>query len=325
MRNGPTIGPVVATDGDVQPLDELPTVSIESVRPGDLLFFVEDGWLRRLIEAVGDVWIHSAVAIVDEAGNVVTAEAGTKDTVFSRPLADVVDRYPLSGVARPAGLDPACVSGAAAWARDRVGGPQNYAWDDFLLAAVVVMTRRAFPPAAMDDLGYALTEVANRNAEVRSQVLTCSSFVHRAFEAQGAPCALDVPAQLDPRAHLESAGQGARIDLRAFTRADPAGRARILRTTSLLELLAASPAPPDRPEHLEGMYGSRVSADELANTILTVGQIVSAYLDGVGADGPADTDARLGPGSGILPGRWVSPTDLWRCPELAERAILRPD
>ncbi|MCP5030940.1 MAG: hypothetical protein GY939_03995 [Actinomycetia bacterium] len=212
-------------------------------------------------------------------------------------------------VATPTALTDACIMDAANWARDQIDGAQIYAWDDLLFAAVFLLTRRSFPVTVIKDLGEALEEVAERHSELRAQTLTCSAFVHRAFQLGGDLCSLQV---LLPQPPIDVAmidgGEPARID--AFWDADEAMKAYYLETATLWSIIEAQ----EELDLLESMNGSRVSTSQLAAAAKIVFQVAKAYGQGAGDDDPSS-----------LPGRWVSPTDLWRCPQLGDRALLVVD
>ena len=143
-------------------------------------------------------------------------------------------------MARPRRIDDGCRAGAARWAEARLDSANVYAWDDFLLAAIVLMTRKAFPHEVLDDLGDALADVAREEDGLREQTVTCSGFVHQAYRFAGDACGLSVPF-VDPSGLGTSYESSPAATLDDFLGADQPKRAELLRSATLFELVAHDP------------------------------------------------------------------------------------
>ncbi len=286
-------------------IDGLQVESASALQPGDLLFFLKESGLQKLFWAASDIWIHVAI-VIDRDGQLCTAEAGTRSQIFSRPLDEVISTYDVAAFGRP-DIGDECRRAAHDWAESLVGARQEYAWDDFLLAGLVSLTRKGLPSSILADLGDVLGDVAKHREDVARQSRTCSGFVHEAFSRQEEPCRLPVEM-------TDTSGFGSRecahsyADLLAAT---PDRQDAMLADTALYELMAAGLDA----EGLEYMHGSHVSVEQLGEVAGTVFDLVDRYLH-------RTPDESLGE----VPGRWVSPTDLWRSDRLRHRARLRrPD
>lgn len=285
---------------------DLPSIAIDQARPGDLAFFISEGPLQRLFWAVEDIWVHTAL-VVEIDGELRTAEVGTSPEAFSRPLATAVASYDLLAIGRTDRAE-ACLANATRWAIDQLGTSQEYAWNDFLLTALVGFTRKSLPGSALERLGPAMQEVARNQNRIDVGSRTCSGFVHEAFRQAGALCAIEVemtdtnPLRLfggGPRAEGLEGPEGlqdAQLDGETFYE-------------QMAAQLAAEAAGVPLPE---AIGSSRMTTGQFADAMGTAFQIVKGFVNRP----PTTADD--------VPGRWTSPTDLWHCDELVYRARLQP-
>lgn len=293
-------------DDDMPQADEimaLPEIAVDDARPGDLAFFISKGRLQRLFWAVEDIWVHAAL-VVEVDGELRTAEVGTSPTAFSRPLASAVASYDLLTIGRP-DLPPACLADATRWAIDQLGTAQEYAWNDFLLTALVGFTRKSLPASALDRLGPAMQEVARNQDRIDVGSRTCSGFVHQAFRQAGGPCSIEV--EMTDTNPLRLFGGGPRPE-----GAEPAPEARLDGETLYEQMaaeLAAGAAGVPLPE---AIGSSRMTTGQFADAMGTAFQIVQGFINR-----PPTTEDDV-------PGRWTSPTDLWHSGQISYRARLRP-
>ncbi|MEM7272400.1 MAG: hypothetical protein AAF547_04905 [Actinomycetota bacterium] len=325
-------------------IEGLPTIGIDDLAEGDVLLFSDGGTFQQLLWVVDDPWMHSGL-VIRRGGELCTAEAGTGPEIFHRPVEKSLATYQHLAVARPTGLAPSCVAAAVHWAADHLGAEQHYAWDDFILAGLLLTTRRALPPRMLGKLGEVLeemAELANDDPKATVQSMTCSAFVHQAFN-QGNGCRLAV-SFTDPTTGAKPANPGlapAAVgdeddrppSLEVFLTMPEDAQAAVLADWSLLDLVDAGgpdPGPdgwgvPPIPGmgdpglaapglETRAMHGSRVSARQLASALRTVAELTARYI---ASDPVID-------GSPVE-GRWVSPSDLWRCDEFGYRAVLRAD
>jgi hypothetical protein len=293
-------------------VEELDEITLDALEPGDVLFFAKDGGrLQRLFWAVNDIWLHTAL-VVERNGELWTAEVGTGDAVLSRRIEQVVGAYATTAVAR---RSPECARLAAAWAVAQVGEPMEYAWDDFLLAALVGFTRKGLPFDVAEDLTAAMAEPAAHAELIEAQSRTCSGFVHEAFMRAGSACELNVEVEATVGfGRRESAGPGdgpgvlpspeAGSYLELPDRPAPE-RDQILASHTVFELLTADLT------RQEMMGDSHISTDQALTVLKTVYGAVAAFR----RRPPAAPEA--------VPGQWTSPTDLWRAGGHHYRARVR--
>lgn len=290
-------------DADV--IDALARIDIEDLEPGDILLFSKESPLQKVFWAVNDLWVHCAL-VVDVDGELRTAEVGTAPEVYSRSIPVAARRYDITGVARPDQGDR-CVARAAAWAAAMVGSSQQYAWCDFVLAALVALTRKGLPAAVLDDLGAAMQEVADSSHAAVTQSRTCAGFVHEALGQGGDDCGLLIEMRDISRfGWLESTvSYSDLLDMAAVEQSE------LLRHATLYDLIAAEVTQqPEEEAAMEAMNGSRMSASQFGRAMRTAFDVVAAFanLESGGDDG--------------VPGRWISPTDLWRSEQIGLQARL---
>jgi hypothetical protein len=288
----------------------LARIDIGDLQPGDILTFSKESPLQKVFWAVNDLWVHSAL-VVEVDGELRTAEVGTAKEVYSRPIAVAARRYDITGVARP-DLAGRCVDHAVSWAAAMIGTAQEYAWCDFTLAALVALTRKGLPAEVLDDLGAAMQEVASKSDAVMSQSRTCAGFVHEALEQGGDGCGLSVAMRDTARlGWLEST-----VSYSDLLEMSEAEQSELLRDATLYDLIAAEPA--DTADGgggpvAEAMNGSRISASQFGRAMRTAFEIVATFA----GQSQGEDDG--------VPGRWVSPTDLWRSDRIGLQGRLDYD
>ncbi len=290
---------------DADKISALPEISISDLEAGDILFFSKKCPMQNMFWAVKDTWLHTAM-LVERNGVLQTAEVGTKPEVYSRPISEAVGKYELTAVGRPS-LSEACVAAAASWADAQVGEDQNYAWDDFVLAALVAVTRKGLPAGMLDDLGSVLVDVADNSDDIGDSSRTCAGFVHEAFARQGSPCTLVInPTDTRRLAFAESVPSADDGLLDVPLEAQEA----MLAERTLYEMVHAGQIG---GYGTEGINGSYISPAQMAGALRTAVRIVDGFLD---RNEDQDFD-------GGIPGCWASPTDLWRSDQVVQHARIK--
>lgn len=333
-----------------QAVQDLDRIDQDQVQEGDIVFFSDGGTFQELLWLVNDPWMHAGIA-VEIDGTISTVEAGTGDTIFTRPLAVTTAGYKTMAIGRPTGLGTQCVDQAVAWARGKVNSKQLYAWEDFILSGVLLTGRRFLSGSVLAKLGEVLEQMAEvaKDPEAASQSMTCSAFVHQAFNHRGPPCLLPVEFVAPPgfededdqvavggaparrrrsgpgldAAGLDGAGRsaaGSNIGLSDVLAMNQADQDDVLAATTLMELVTADdrkrasptggrPGPPIAGTR--SMHGSTASFSQLLSAAKAITELTARYL----TSDPMVDGSRL-------QGRWVSPSDLWRCDQLGYRAAL---
>lgn len=298
-------------------LIDLPTVALDEVRDGDLIFTARPGRLQQLVELAGDPWRHVGVAATVD-GQMSCCEVAGHSFQF-RPL-DRITRPPHTavGLARfPAGPGD-CGSAAARWATSMLTENNLYAWDDLILTGVLLAVRRRVPATLFPEVmaviqaAEALAREAPPPEDRRS--FTCASFVYHAFAQAGVVCKPQVTIETvrsrpprprgddreSPPTLAELVAEAERGNLEALV--GP------LERYTLLELSGA-PEPRTTPR-------TRVSATSRMDTT----QFVATVRNLVRIFATVRTDAL--PSHLVVDERWVSPGDLWRLDNLELRALL---
>lgn len=299
-------------------LGDLPLIAPEELREGDLLFFSSSGGLQALCDLVGDIWIHVAVVVLVD-GELRTVEAGTPAHVGSRRLLDLPEVYESIGVGRP-NLSEQCRQGAVVSAKRQLSEqtPNSYPWDDFLTAAVILLTRKNFPVAHLDRLDAALGALLQRCGELNERSRTCSYFVHQVFGDLSGPCELTVPLTPGPAVSTRSpAMEATPPTFASFAASSASQQAELLAEFSLLEMVCESPATSADPLGIgpaeRGMNGSWTTPEQFLRFVRATGEFLYSLVN--------RPEGRTG--TGFMSGRWVTPTDLWDSPQIGYRALLK--
>ncbi|MEL6983889.1 MAG: hypothetical protein AAFO29_15795, partial [Actinomycetota bacterium] len=176
-------------------LTGLPTMEIEEVQPGDLVFTARPGRLQTLVELAGDPWRHVGVATIVDGELGVSEVAG--HAFQFRPLPSVATtRHTAVGVARFPRSPDNCSSGAADWVAGMLANQNLYAWDDLILAGVLLAIRRRTPPARFREVMAVVREAERLARDVPPpadrQSFTCASFAFHAFAQAGETCRPDL-------------------------------------------------------------------------------------------------------------------------------------
>jgi hypothetical protein len=286
---------------------ELDTISIGEVEEGDLLFCARPGPLQLLSACAKDCFRHVGICVhVDGTPRIIEVSG---DYFGSRSLVEAAARYPQMAVAR-LGLAESCRRGAAAWSAELLDTPNVYAWPDLILAGLIAVTRRRVavvdPELLERVLRAAAAKAAERDSARAALSLTCSAFVHRAYQESGAACALQVPPTSDARRRGSTGEDTPAATLEELLALGPAHVERLLAEASLYELAIGLHGPSRATRH------TRISPGQLADLVVTVVHGVA----GARRDGP---DVDVGePGDS----RWVTPGDLWRSASVAHRFRL---
>lgn len=326
--------------------DQLPKMELDSLRVGDLLFCSDNGKMQQLFDLVGDRWVHVAI-VVEIDGELRTAEVGSPDHVVSRPIGKILETYERVGVGRP-GLSQLCVDKAVGEAGRAVDEKSDsvYAWDDFVIAGVSLVTRRLLPVDSLERLARSFADISS-GCEAYSPISrTCSSFIHSCFSSQGEGCEISVDlTDIGARA-LAAASEDQPPTLTGFETSSESEQRAVLADFSVLELGHRWMSESDESDgsaaekwmsESDGSAGEKWMSESDGHT----GALVQPSWLQVKASGPREREqvgrsivatARLltalispdtPPGEAPrLDGRWVSPADLWRSKQIHFRARL---
>lgn len=327
---------------------DLPETTVAEVRQGDLIFCTKASPMQRLLTAVGDPWRHVAMAL-DIDGELCIGEVSGAHKIVARPLEKALEFYDLVASARVDRTSDNCTASAAEWVREYIGSDQLYAWDDVLLVGLLLATRRSLPPAQIDRLAAAMEEVAQRAPKAEHPSMTCSSFIFEAFSQTGEACRLSVPISPMDAGPTATAKTWLPTSLTNALSLDEPELTKVLESASILELLADDEGCDDDsggsdldgsdfelaidpelgvPFPMAGPVGhqkSKTSPAQLARFARIVVDMVTQYgRHYVGAGQQSiEAPAANGGQAAYGDGRWVSPGDLWRSSDLANRAYLK--
>lgn len=302
---------------------DLPARRLDEVTEGDLIFAAKPSPMLALLNAVGEPWRHVAVVIEKENTLVVGEVTGANRFGF-RPLDKVIGDYEIVGTARPQ-LPSSCIRAATDWVGGWVGSAQLYPWDDVVILGLSLLARRVMAFEQIEELDTALRSVARSAPQESGPSMTCSAFVHEAFQVAGTGCALELDFEsLGPLAAPSSVIP----DLFSL---DGDELSAALATVTVADLVAAYDGQADDSTYLHpaspdplvegipdagyvGHSKSHMSLAQLARTARVVYQVLREYSSSYALAQETDRDSR-----------WVGPGDLWRSNALGERTLLATD
>lgn len=295
-------------------VDELPVLSLGDVVEGDLLFTARVTPYQYLCEAAGDPWRH--VGMVVEKKKVLSLAEVVGDQFCSRPIEALTEGQAAIGLVRLRDEPDDIMTNAIDWTRSKLDSGHLYAWDDVIVAGIILATRKYWRPIDIDAVARAVHHAADRAASAERSTLsmTCSSFVYEAYRQAGDPSRLDVPITAlwsIPNRYRSSETNAEPVSLDMLLQLDAADRHAIVSAWSLYELSAIASFDDDQER---GNHGTRMSGRQLAATVRTLVHVIAGFAVG-------DVVPERLP----LDPRWITPGDLWRLTGVATRAIIRVD
>lgn len=277
---------------------------------GDLIFCANRGGLLTQVGAIaGERWRHVGSIMMRNGEMHVVENVGPQ--FEHRKLDDFFAKYDTFGAAR-LGVDPDCIAAANAWMSARAdaeGDNVAYAFDDFVLAGLIALTRRGLLASHPDRVRAAIQAGADackqhlaRNGQ---SSLTCSAFIQLAYEDAGGGCALRHRTWRSGDAVWPA--RAATLDELLAPDADLSG----YHDVSVLDILRAQERDggPDRYFNRE----FRIAPDQLGEAARV---IVAAVVGAARLDIPEVIEHD---------GRWVTPGDLWDSDTVVTRGPLLPD
>lgn len=293
--------------------DPLPRVRPDQLQEGDLVFGAKKSLMQSMLELFDDHWRHAAM-VVEIDGRLGLVEVTGRNKIGVRGFDEALAFYDLVGTARPT-ADASCVAAAVNWVRSHARSEQLYAWDDVLMTAVLIVTRRSLPAHRLDELARAVENLSGCASEASELSRTCSAFVYEAFARAGGTCQIEVP--INPVRAVTGVRRAIPelpSTLFETLTLPPAQLQPILDNASLYELVRATQSSMAAPAATtRGNANSRTSVTQFCRFARNLTVLVDQYKTNYPANDVVGLD-----------GRWVSPTDLWRSSSVENRRFLIP-
>lgn len=280
----------------------------DELRRGDLVFGRKfEGPLALLGKAAGEPWRHVGVVSerMTDAGLETVVVEVQGNAFIHRPLGEFLSFYDEAGAAR---LDrsPDCVRQATDWMDASVNDDHHYAWDDLILAGIIAATKRGLLGRYSERVWSAI-EAAHRACKAvpehkGKRSLTCSAFIHMAYDE------LDEECRLTYHTWLTAPGVGWPPRVRSMDSLfGPDGSARaVAGDAALVDLL-------DGLHLVDRSYGDiHIEIDQVLEVLQVLFRAVAGVAD-------ANPTAAMIRGDG----RWITPGDLWTSTALLVRGHLR--